>query len=376
MEYDIYEWQIKPRGSFMTLLESDIVWGHIIWAARYIDGEEKLKELLNEFNSGNPPFIVSNGFYTGFFPFFNKKPINRSDTDSFSEVLGINGSEGILKTIQALKSIKKVKEVSVDLFEDIREGNSSKKLLEECFEGKRCPKCFKLLKEIGCSVSNGLNSTYKNNCKVFHVGVFPNENDKCIIEKKQEYSNPKTINETVMKNSINRLTGTTGEENSLFTQKEFYYDETKTISIYFKIRKDYDVKKLEEYLNYIIKDGFGKRKSTGKGFFESISFNKNDKIFKTVKNPNGYIVLSNYIPSESDFTEVIGAEIMTKRGKLSGEFSGDEKPFKKPIVLYQSGSLFKGENREYHGKMLQNVHFNKEIVHYGYSFSLGVNLDE
>ena len=64
MDYNIYELIIKPKSSFITNLESDIIWGHIMWMMKYIEGEPKFKEILDEFNNGNPPFIVSNGFYT------------------------------------------------------------------------------------------------------------------------------------------------------------------------------------------------------------------------------------------------------------------------------------------------------------------------
>lgn len=380
MEYNVYELKILPKSSFMTFLESDIIWGHIIWAMNYIEGEESVLNTIKEYKSEEPPFIISNGFYSGLLPFINKKVINRSDTNLFKEILSIEGTEGDIKTINALKKIKKIKSVSLEIFEELREGNNNKNIVKECFEGKRCPKCFEKSEKIDCKINKNLNTEYKNNCKIFHNNDFVDEDLKCILEKdKNNILSNNILLDLVMKNNINRLTGTTNDESNfkgLFNQKEYYYDTKNTISIYFKIRKDFEIKKIEKYLDFIQKDGFGKRKSTGKGFFEIISFEKNDTLFKNIKNPNGYIVLSNYIPKENDFDDIISSEIMTKRGKLGGEYSFSEKPFKKPIVLYKAGSVFKGKYKEYHGKMLENIHFDKNIMQYGYSFSVGVNLDE
>ena len=63
--YTSYELVIKPMSSFLTSMQSDIIFGHIIWAASELDGEVKASEILNEVRQKNPPFIISNGFPEG-----------------------------------------------------------------------------------------------------------------------------------------------------------------------------------------------------------------------------------------------------------------------------------------------------------------------
>ena len=366
MDYNIYELIIKPKSSFITNLESDIIWGHIMWMMKYIEGETKFKEILDEFNNGNPPFIVSNGFYTGYLPFYNNSTLNREDTDKLSEYIE---GKSKLNTITALKEMKKVKEVSVDIFSQLREGKKSRDIIEECFKGERCPKCFDKQSKLLCE--------HGKKCKVFNNNKFDDDSSIC------KYNDKKGINITETKNSINRITDTTidlDNEKGLFTQTEKYYSDDKTISIYFKVREDYNIDDLKKYIDFISKTGFGKRKSSGKGAFNIISFEKNSDIFIELENSNGYMVLSNYIPKEDDYENVIISNIITKRGKLGGEYSYTEKPFKKPIVMYQPGSVFKLKNNlknyDYYGKMQDNIHFNSKIVQYGYAFSVGVIVDE
>jgi len=147
------------------------------------------------------------------------------------------------------------------------------------------------------------------------------------------------------------------------------------LSIFFKLRSDINIKKFEKYLKYIEDCGYGKKKSSGKGYFETIKFEKND-YFTSNTESNAYIVLSNYIPNDKDYEEVFYGDTMVKRGKLGDIKSFSEKPFKKPIIMYKPGSIFKGEMADIKGKMLGNIHFEKDIVQYGYGFTVGVKIHE
>lgn len=46
--YTSYELVIKPMSSFLTSMQSDIIFGHIIWAASRLDGEDKASDILNQ----------------------------------------------------------------------------------------------------------------------------------------------------------------------------------------------------------------------------------------------------------------------------------------------------------------------------------------
>ncbi len=375
MSYNIYEWEISPKSSFITPLESDIIFGHIIWAMKYLDGEEEVENILDEFKSNQPPFIISNGFYTGYFPFINNQVVKRKDTGDFTEILKQDKELAkeeteewnIAKlqeiTVKALKKIKKIKNIEKDLFYEMLNGYSVKEFISDILGNERDPIDLKKYSEKKYMFKTDINEWVNGNLKLsqHEIRKFPG------IKK-----------ESIIKNSINRLTSTTdfgADGSGLYSQNEIYYDSKYNLSIFFKLRSDINIKKFEKYLKYIEDCGYGKKKSSGKGYFETIKFEKND-YFTSNTESNAYIVLSNYIPNDKDYEEVFYGDTMVKRGKLGDIKSFSEKPFKKPIIMYKPGSIFKGEMADIKGKMLGNIHFEKDIVQYGYGFTVGVKIHE
>ena len=53
---------IKPESPFLTPPQSDTIFGHLAWAIAYDQGETRLRQILAEFSSGNPPFLLSSAF--------------------------------------------------------------------------------------------------------------------------------------------------------------------------------------------------------------------------------------------------------------------------------------------------------------------------
>lgn len=56
---------LKPTSPFISELQSDTIFGHFAWAIRFLYGENRLKELLEDFED-NPFIIFSDGFLKGF----------------------------------------------------------------------------------------------------------------------------------------------------------------------------------------------------------------------------------------------------------------------------------------------------------------------
>lgn len=112
---------IKPITPFITDLESDTIFGHFCWGIYYLYGENKLKNLLADFNK-NPFIIFSNGFKSGFLPKPYLKPY--------------------LPTLEELKNAKKIKKLSQIpakiLFENINDLKDEKlfKSLQNFFENQ------------------------------------------------------------------------------------------------------------------------------------------------------------------------------------------------------------------------------------------------
>ncbi len=63
----IYKTTITPNSNFATPLMGDTLFGQICWAISFKFGEDKLKELLSNYEE-NPFLIVSDGFASGYLP--------------------------------------------------------------------------------------------------------------------------------------------------------------------------------------------------------------------------------------------------------------------------------------------------------------------
>jgi CRISPR-associated protein Csm4 len=65
-----------------------------------------------------------------------------------------------------------------------------------------------------------------------------------------------------------------------------------------------------------------------------------------------------------------------KYGKLGGEFTFCGNPFKKPLVMIKTGSVFKTEKlpKEFYGRMIKEIApaKPKEVVQYGYAFAVPI----
>lgn len=93
-----------------------------------------------------------------------------------------------------------------------------------------------------------------------------------------------------------------------------------------------DIQKLTEL---VLKSGLGAKRSVGKGQFKLLGIDEVDHIGNQVANPNGYMVISDYIPNKDDST--LG--IYTAR-VYRGATGGVEKA---PIALINAGAKFTGK---------------------------------
>lgn len=192
------------------------------------------------------------------------------------------------------------------------------------------------------------------------------------VEQPEEWKTFRTF--TTLHSSINRITGTTGEEGSLFELPE-YAVEQNDISIYLKIRDG-----LEEKVFALFKDlsltGYGKKKSVGKGAFEIIGELEPFNRFDDFDGSNGYMSLSNFVPAKNDPTNGF-YKTLVKYGKLGGEFTFCGKPFKKPLMMLTAGSSFKvnGNIKPFYGRMVEGIAPAKpEVVQYGFAFTVPIKI--
>ncbi|MGB9803129.1 type III-A CRISPR-associated RAMP protein Csm4 [Desulfofundulus sp.] len=191
-------------------------------------------------------------------------------------------------------------------------------------------------------------------------------------------SREKPFMETVtLHNQINRLTGTTGEEGSLYEQVERYiHTDYSHLSIYLKISRGWEEKVLRLF-QLLGETGLGKRKSIGKGSFSVVALEE-FKAFNDLDQANGFISLSNFVPAGDD--PVDGRyRMIVKYGKLGEEYALSALPFKRPLLMIRAGSAFRttGNIKPFYGKMVEGIApGHPGVLHYGLAFAVPTRMEE
>lgn len=186
-----------------------------------------------------------------------------------------------------------------------------------------------------------------------------------------EYVNPIKVVSRIH-NIINRTTGQSLEKNGLYELEEYA---TSKINIFVKyIDLTYQAK-LEEVLEYIGKIGYGAKKSIGKGIFELEVVDEDLSYLLQVQNFNGYVVMSNFIPSSNDSLNGY-YKVFTKYGKVGEELAVSSTPHKYPILMIGAGASFYSETLpQFTGTLLENVSpQHQHIVHFGFGLTLPIKL--
>lgn len=127
---------------------------------------------------------------------------------------------------------------------------------------------------------------------------------------------------------INRETGASTK----WSRDEIWLDGDYHFYIYSTVFDFADIQKLTEL---VLKSGLGAKRSVGKGQFKLLGIDEVDHIGNQAENPNGYMVISDYIPNKDDST--LG--IYTAR-VYRGATGGVEKA---PIALINAGAKFIGK---------------------------------
>jgi CRISPR-associated protein Csm4 len=174
---------------------------------------------------------------------------------------------------------------------------------------------------------------------------------------------------------MDRVTFTTVRAGELFGVEETFYNPGK--SMWFALRTDFLSKeKLKAILRYIELTGFGKDASSGRGRIKIISVSEYQ--LPESNTPNGFMSISNFVPTWDEIrnSDSIWYSIFTKYPKVGGEFAIRD-PFKKPVLFFEAGSVFKVKNlKNFYGQLISNVHSNPDIVQYAFAFPVKVKLEE
>lgn len=318
-----YKITLKPKSSIITPFQADTIFGSVCWAIKYLNSEKSLEEFLNSFQE-EPTLVLSDGLSEGYLPKPILKPVSHQQMKGFAKKYFGEGKKNLVKCLMEIKRLQKEKYIPVSIFDELKNGLSEMKLL-----------------------------------------------DKLLQERK--LNQPQEKRTLVFRNTISRTTGAVLSEGGLHPDEEIFYGTNFKICVFLKT--DYfDIKKLENIFGFIALSGFGRSASSGKGAMDLIEIKK-EKIIVAEK-PNAFMSISSFIPAENDPIEGY-YQIITKYGKLGGDYAKSKNPFKKPVIMFKAGSIFFDEPiKEYYGRLINNIHSDEKIKHYAYAFPVGARINE
>lgn len=299
---------IKPKSIFPDL-HSDTLFGAIVSTMADLF-PSKIDEMINDFYSNNPPFIISSTF-----PFLEVegKKIRFLPKFSSDEEL----SE--IDDVDVFKKFKKIDFLQEEIIVNILNGESS---------------FTEILNNYDNYFSEGnLLLTNELKIKPFKKIIVPN-------------------------NRINRFDNST----KIFYSEGKIYDRSSGIYFFIKIfDKEYESILISIFK--LLKDrGFGRDISNGKGQFDYVIEDMDIEDIIDIKNANSFITLSRYIPNfeNEKISEDSSYEIGFKRS-ISRSFD-----IRKQVRFFEEGSSFRG-NDKFYG---MTVPTGDKAIEYGYAFPL------
>lgn len=367
-----YKITIKLKSSVITPFHSDTLWGHICWALRYTQGEKELLDFIECYYSGEPPFVISNAFPKGYLPFPVLEPMVK--TQQRALITAFWDTSDFVTAVSAMKKLFGTKYISQELLIHFNEKSISNYSIAEMLlkNPRTCPRIAAYLPS-NCAVK------YKDGkiaCSYLSSPLL----SFCPPEFGNLLSSTVGSQEVNCHAKINRLSGA-AIDGGLFTTDDNFYSNN-DFEAYCKIGTGFPEEILEECLEFINVNGFGRKKSTGKGAVHCTIERTTDDF--VISDANAFMTLSNYVPCQNDPQKGF-YKLLTKYGKLGGHFASssiipgsDPTPFKYPVVMFESGSVFKmGKKKEHYGKIVKDVHSAKNIniVHYGMAYPMPLKIE-
>lgn len=305
---NLYRISISPLTAFGTPIVGDTLFGQFCWGIVQRYGEAKLAACLEGYTDDNPFLILSDAFMQNYLP-----------------LATLPSSYWTAGEETDRKKLKKKKWLPIEALDGDSRLWQSRAL------------------------------TDSEQAEVFGV-------DELLIERDQTH------------NSINRLTGTTGQGDSFapYESPQWWYQSNIRLDIYclldeIKLSLDEFTRVLNDIANY----GYGRDATIGLGKF---ACNEILPIETLSASPtaNAYFTLSSSCPKAGEFDSSHSYyQMSTKFGRHGGLEVLSGNPFKKPILMIQTGAVLKPKNwhlRQYVGQGLGDVSVSQpEAVHQGYA---------
>lgn len=189
-----------------------------------------------------------------------------------------------------------------------------------------------------------------------------------------------SLNATQMHNTLNRESGSTGTgtfapfesaltwfNSNLKWQLRILLDESKLST--------QELFKMLEHVGFM---GYGKDATTGLGKF--LINTLEEKPLPELKGSyNAYMTLANCAPMQEGFREDKSFYLTTTRfGRHGNHLATSGTPFKKPLLMAETGAIFAPEifsPKLFIGQGLSNISTHEKTVHQGYAPVIGVEID-
>lgn len=338
----IYEITINPLSGFGTPLKGDTLFGHICWQAAYNDTlfGKSIDKLLADYAS--TPFLIVSSAYPR-----------------------LEGCHVFKRPDMPLDSLFN--------FEGLGKADKISKRKE--YKAKK----WMLIKErINSLKDNGL---YVSDKDLFERMIkTTSEATQRIIRKKGGKSF--TTDYSQSHNTINRLTGTTGEgQFAPYAVEQSVYAPGSELVVFAGIAEGFTPEQLKTALQRIGETGFGKDASTGLGKFAVSEVRENNLVTLGSDNPNACFTLSPCVPEKTSYTDMFFTPF-TRFGRHGDVLARSGKPFKNPVIMAEEGAVFvlKGTsrlNKPYIGTAVSGISKveNHNAVTQGYSLYIPVRVE-
>ncbi len=342
-----YEIILKPLSGFGTPLKGDTLFGHICWQAAYDSSlfNDPLDTLLSSYASS--PFLVISSAYL------------------------VHRDSG--KTTRVLKR----PDMPLSYLFDAK-GPNKREIIKE-------RKILKAKKWMVLSSTNRVeslkNADYESDQDLFRKFI------NVSVEHLQKDSRKKGITALVREftqphNTINRLTGTTGEGGfAPFTVEQEAFFPNVELSIFAGISKNIQIEQVRKALSRMGTTGFGKDASTGLGKFSVTDVSEISLAKLGSEKPNACYTLSPSVPEKEAFRQIYFAPF-TRFGRHGDTLAKSANPFKNPVIMADEGAVLVSERMNeilehpYIGTGISNISkAEPKTVMQGYSLYIPVKVE-
>jgi len=339
----VYKVSIKPLSNFGTPLKGDTIFGHICWQIFYNKDlfGKSLVDLLSYYST-EPFMIVSSAYPETDGTIFLKRPdmpIEDIFDFKFMDKKDIISARKELKKKRWMVVEKKSK---IETFKSLNYIND-RELIERIVQGLPEHKKREFIKK-------GVNTVIK------------------------EYIQPH--------NTINRIAGTTGEDQfAPFSVEQIAYLPGVSLCIFIALKNDISIDAIVKTLKLIGETGFGKDASTGLGRFEIKGYEEFNLMTLGSGEPNACYTLSPCVPEKDVFSKSFFMPFI-RFGRHGDILAKTGKPFKNPVIMADEGAVFVVNNsnvfkRPFIGTAVLNISkIEPRTVAQGYSLYIPVKMEE